>query len=198
MVTKHPPTISRYWFTGTGRNCNFPNNRVVVWNDVTNQPETEISINTPILSFKVSTPKVLVILCARKLFVYDLPEIKLRHSLDLNYSKISYQLVHAEPYLCYQPLDMGQVSTEICSNIPRRVHRFPTHSRRPSPAISQQGGYILAVSLTGVVVKLFDSSTGNLVQEYRRGLPANAFFLKFSSRDRWLIYGTDDGSVHIF
>lgn len=195
-----PPPITRYWITGTGRNSTFPNNRVVVWNDTTNQPDTEISINTPILSFKLIEAKVLAILCARKLFIYDLPQIKLRTSIDINYSKVSYQLVGPDPYLCYQPIQMGTETTDIFSQVPRIVHQFATDSttlRRI--AMSNTGNYIATVSYTGVVLKLFKSGDGQLLQEFRRGITSkNITYLGFSSRDQWLICGTDEGSVHLF
>lgn len=195
-----PNTISRYFLIGTGKNTIFPNNRVVIWNDSTNQVETEISINTTIRSLKLVDDQLLAILCARKLFIYDLPSICLRKSIDLLYQKISYQLIDTDPYLCYQPLQLGELTTEIYTNIPNRTHQFPTYSSGLQQiAMSPTGKYIATISHQGVVVKLFNSLNGELIKEFRRGLVSKEIsFLGFSTLDKWIICGTVEGSVHLF
>ena len=144
--------------------------------------------------------KSLAILCTRKLFIYELPSINLITTVDIPYYRISYQIIDRNPYICYQPLQLGDMTTEIYSQIPHRKHRFLTGSSELQQiAISETGKYITTTSTQGIVIKLYNCLDGKLLQEFRRGLVAKTVsYLGFSSRDNWLICGTVDGSVHFF
>ncbi|KAJ3092702.1 WD repeat domain phosphoinositide-interacting protein 3 [Physocladia obscura] len=68
-----------------------------------------------------------------------------------------------------------------------------------SIAISRIGTLLCTASTSGTLVRVFDTTTRQLVHEFRRGSePATVYSINFSLDDRWVCVGSDRGTVHVF
>ena len=66
-------------------------------------------------------------------------------------------------------------------------------------ALSLQGTLLATTSEKGTLVRVFDTKSGSLLHEFRRGAnPANIFCINFNQDSSMLCVASDHGTVHIF
>ena len=65
--------------------------------------------------------------------------------------------------------------------------------------LNVQGSKVATASTKGTLIRVFDSNTGNILTELRRGSqPANIFCVNFNSDSSLLCVASDHGTIHIF
>jgi WD repeat-containing protein 45 len=65
--------------------------------------------------------------------------------------------------------------------------------------LNQQGTLLATASVKGTLVRVFDTHTGRIIRELRRGADmAIIYSISFSADGRWLCVGSDKGTVHIY
>jgi len=66
-------------------------------------------------------------------------------------------------------------------------------------ALNLDGTLLATTSEKGTLIRVFDTATGEPVQELRRGVDkAEIYSLCFSSDSKWLACSSDKGTIHIF
>lgn len=66
-------------------------------------------------------------------------------------------------------------------------------------ALSLQGNRLATASEKGTLVRVFETRSGNLLYEFRRGAnPANIYCINFNQDSSMLCVASDHGTVHIF
>jgi len=66
-------------------------------------------------------------------------------------------------------------------------------------ALNSQGTRLATASEKGTLIRIFDTSSGVLISELRRGAqPASIYCLNFNSDSSLLCAASDHGTVHIF
>lgn len=66
-------------------------------------------------------------------------------------------------------------------------------------ALNFDGKRLATASEKGTIIRIFDTETGDKLQEVRRGADqADIYSLAFSERSKWLACSSDKGTIHIF
>ncbi|RHN48929.1 putative transcription factor WD40-like family [Medicago truncatula] len=66
-------------------------------------------------------------------------------------------------------------------------------------ALTLDGQLIATASVKGTLIRIYDTDSGTLLQEVRRGAnAAEIYSLAFSSTAQWLAVSSDKGTVHVF
>lgn len=77
---------------------------------------------------------------------------------------------------------------------------IPAHTSPLSSLTLNQPGTMLATSsVKGTLIRIFDTQSGRITRELRRGADTAVIYsVAFSSDSRWLCCGSDKGTVHIY
>lgn len=102
------------------------------------------------------------------------------------------------PIVVFPAITMGYVNISdrgVMTNRIIRAHK----SEIIAVAINTLGTSIATASCKGTVIRLWDTETGALQFEFRRGSnPTTITCLNYSSDGRWLFAGSGRGTIHIF
>ncbi|CAM9262720.1 unnamed protein product [Chrysoparadoxa australica] len=185
---------------GGGRSPRWPQNRVMIWDDHQNRCIGELSFRGEVKAVRLRRDRVVVAL-AQKVYVYRFSDLKL---LDqINTSKNDAGLLA----LCADSANMvlacpgayrGHVNVELYDL--RKSTLIPAHeSELAALSLSADGSKVATASDKGTLIRVFDTSTGMLLQELRRGMDRAAISsICFSPTASHLACCSDRGTVHIF
>ena len=91
------------------------------------------------------------------------------------------------------------IDVAIASSTSSRTSCVAHKSRLSCLQMNPTGTLIASASVTGTIIRVFDSQTSTKVHEFRRGLQhANISSLLFGLSDSLLLAGSSSGTVHIF
>lgn len=115
-------------------------------------------------------------------------------SKSINYSLLAYPSSSTVGKVTILNIDnIGILSSS--SDITYDAHKSPLACLQ----LNVEGTFIATASITGTLIRVFDTRTGIKISEYRRGIHhALITSLLFCSFDPVLIVGSSTGTVHIF
>jgi WD40 repeat protein len=94
------------------------------------------------------------------------------------------------------------VSDQPISNIIRTLQTslIAAHTTPLSSITLNHSGTMLATtSAKGTLIRVFDTASGRIIRELRRGADhANIYSVAFSTDSKWLCCGSDKGTVHVY
>ncbi|KAG5182179.1 WD40-repeat-containing domain protein [Tribonema minus] len=185
---------------GGGRNPRYPPNKVMIWDDHQNRCIGELSFRSEVKAVKLRRDRVVVAL-AHKIYVYRFSDLKL---LDqINTIKNESGLLALCPdssnmVLACPGISRGHVNVELYDT--RKSTLVPAHeSDLAQLALNSDGSLVATASDKGTLIRVFDTSSGALVQELRRGMDrADITSICFNQTSSYLACCSDRGTVHIF
>ena len=196
---------------GGGRNPRFQPHKVILWDDRHPRPIAELSFRTAVKSVRLRRDLVAVTIDG-KVYVYRFSDLALLdHYETTSNPRGLCSLSGGERAVLVCPgLQAGKILvvfldpklTEASSSTACRLKTtIITAHETPLAAlgISFDGSRIASASEKGTLVRVFDSSTGDQTQEFRRGVDrADIYCLCFSMACEWLAVSSDKGTVHLF
>jgi WD40 repeat protein len=185
---------------GGGRNPRYPPNKVMIWDDHQNRCIGELSFRSEVRAVKLRRDRVVVVL-EYKIYVYNFADLKLVDHIETIQN--SKGLCALCPYssntvLVCPGLQKGHVRCELYDQ--KKTTLIEAHEAALACfALNFDGTRLATASETGTLIRIFDTQTGNPLQELRRGADrAEIFSIAFSSTAQWLATSSDKGTVHIF
>uniref|UniRef100_A0A7S2CSM6 WD repeat domain phosphoinositide-interacting protein 3 n=1 Tax=Octactis speculum TaxID=3111310 RepID=A0A7S2CSM6_9STRA len=185
---------------GGGRNPKFPNNIVKIWDDHQNRAIGELMFRSEVKAVKLRRDRVVVVLL-HKIYVYRFTDLKLLDQIPTLKNPrglIALCPDSAHVVLACPGVTKGHVRVQLYDI--EKSHLIPAHeSELAQIALNLKGTLLATASDKGTLIRVFDTSTGTIQQELRRGMDrAVIYCLTFNNTSEFLACSSDKGTAHIF
>lgn len=186
-------------FVGNVDKGTYPNNKLIIWDDLKAANIGEITFKTKILNI-IITKEVLIVICEKQIFIYNFLNLTIIKTIDTgNNSKglctISYD---DNNYLAYPSINTGQICitksrSDYLNIIQAHINQIEIFE------FDSSGKYIVSASEKGTLLRIFSIESGELLKELRRGSDqVQIVDLKFSPNNKYLLCSSHRGTIHIF
>ncbi|KAF9534809.1 WD40-repeat-containing domain protein [Crepidotus variabilis] len=211
---------------GGGRSPLYPPNKVIVWNDTLGKEAAELEFRERVRGL-VCRRGWLAVSLRRRVVVFQISDGGLSwHGawdtcdnprglvamasapyatlLAIAGHQIGHvQLIHLPP--CPPPTPRGPPPSSLPRKPPPQPSKHPVSiiaahtSALATLSIPISGRLLATTSVRGTLVRVWDSSTGKLVREFRRGTDkAEIYGVAFRPDEQELCVWSDKGTVHVF
>jgi WD40 repeat protein len=186
---------------GGGTNPRYPPNKVMIWDDHQNRCIGELSFRSEVKAVKLRRDRVVVVL-EHKIYVYDFSHLKLLDHIETIANVKGLCALCPDPsntVLVCPGLQKGYLRIELYDI--KRMSLISAHDGNLGCfALSFDGKLLATASEKGTLIRIWDTSTGEKIQELRRGADhAEIQSICFSPKTcSWLAVSSDKGTIHIF
>ncbi|KAK9477569.1 WD40-repeat-containing domain protein [Lipomyces japonicus] len=187
---------------GGGRTPKYPQNTVIIWDDLKNMAAISLDFYLPVLSVLLSRTRIVVCL-KTKIYVYTFSSPPVRLSVYETSDNPQGICALQNNILVFPGFTEGHI--QIVDLSPQgqerslvsivRAHK----SKIKCLAISHDGSLIASASETGTIIRIHVSSNTALFHEFRRGIDrAEIHSLSFSPNSNRLALLSDKDTLHVF
>jgi len=185
---------------GGGAYPRFPPYKVMIWDDHQNRCIGELSFRSDVKAVKLRRDRVVVVL-EHKIYVYNFADLKLVDHIETikNPAGLCALCPYASNTVLVCPgLQKGHVRVELYDM--KKTTIIPAHETSLACfALNHDGTRLATASEKGTLIRTYDTATGNLLQELRRGADrAEIYSICFSPNTQWLAVSSNHGTIHIF
>jgi WD40 repeat protein len=185
-------------FVGRVEKGPYPNNKLIVWDDVAQEVVSEISYPDKVISFH-ATRKYIYVQTEKKLYIYQLNTLLLVKQIDTVQSPV-FSVAECETHntVVYPSSQLGHidilnVDTGDISTI------YAHYGTIEVICVSHDGKYIATASDKGTIVRMYSVDTRDILHEFRRGIEyVRITQLLFHPSGRILLASSDRGSIHLY
>ncbi len=174
--------------------------QVILWDDHQNRCIGELSYRSNVKAVKLRRDVVAVVL-ATKVYLYALSDLKVIDSIDTGPNEKGLCALcpsAAAPVLVCPGMQKGHIRVELYDI--KKTTVIKAHEGDVACfALSADGTRVATASEKGTLIRIFDTHSGKLLQEVRRGSErAEIYSIAFNNTGQWLAVSSDRGTVHIF
>jgi len=185
---------------GGGDNPRYPPNKVMIWDDHQNKCIGELSFRQKVIACKLRRDRVVVALLSR-VYVYRFSDLALLDQFNtLNNPKglLALSPDSSSTVLACPSITRGHVRVELYDA--RKSTLIPAHEAELGAiALNLSGTHLATSSEKGTLVRVFDTGSGQMLKELRRGTErAEIQSIAFNSESTFVACSSDKGTVHIF
>lgn len=184
---------------GGGKNPKYSPNKVMIWDDYQNKCIAELECRSEVKGVKIRRDRIVVVM-DEQVFVYNFSDLKLLQQYrTCNNPKGLCALSSGEKTVLACPAEeAGTVRIELYDL--NTQHEIQAHNGPLSQICLSIDGKLLATSsIKGTLIRVFDTATGQKLQEFRRGADrAEIYSLAFSKNLKYICFCSDKGTGHIF
>jgi len=174
-----------------GNDDNHPNNKLLIWDDMSNHIIMNIEFSSKILYLCSKTDKLLI-KTINKIYIYTFENMQLLEEYSCNFEPYAFN----SKFLVYPNIQMGYIN--IITNQFNKI--IKVHNNHISQiAISYDGKLIATTSTIGTIIRIWSTHTFKLVKEIRRGMEqCKIQNLKFHPSQNTLLVTSNKDTVHIY
>ena len=185
---------------GGGRNPRYPPNKVMIWDDHQNRCIGELSFRSEVKAVRMSRERVVVVL-EYKIYVYNFADLNLLHTIETISNPRGLCALCADSRSCVlacSGLQKGHVRIELF-DITRTTLVAAHESTLSCLALNLDGTRLATASQRGTLVRLWDTRSGQRLQEAGRGAEAAEIqSIAFSHDNLFMLVSSDHGTIHLF
>ena len=173
---------------------------MLLWDDTTCSVVGERSFPTTIIAIRMRRDRLVVVL-EHSVHVFNLLDLALlgvfeTYANSRGVVALSYHASNS--VLAISGTTKGSVRVELFNDNKTTLilaHKSPLHL----VSLNAEGSLLATASEKGTLIRLFNSHTGELLTELRRGSEkCTLYSVAFSSTSHWLLASSDRGTVHVF
>jgi len=188
---------------GGGKNSCYPSNKVCIWDDLKKKTVIELEFSSDVKSVRLRRDRIVVVLESMiKVFTFTSSPTQL-HIFDTSpnpsglcsLSPSSNNSLLALPGPKTGHIQLVDLATTDAPPLDIAAH----DSAVASITLNIQGTRLATASTKGTLIRVFETVSGNILTELRRGSqPATIFCINFNSDSSLLCVASDHGTIHIF
>lgn len=187
---------------GGGSNPKFPQNKLVIWDDLKSKPALSLEFLSPVLNVLLSRTKIVVVL-QNKVHVYAFSSPPSRISTTDTADNPHGIAAFSGDTVVFPSRTPGQIQVVDLSQEGQarnlvsiiRAHKSPVRC----VALSADGSVVASCSDNGTLVRLHSTTNTALLHEFRRGLDrAVVYNMAFSPSGSRLAVLSDKNTMHVF
>eukprot|EP00002_Diphylleia_rotans_P040320 TRINITY_DN9529_c0_g1_i1.p1 TRINITY_DN9529_c0_g1~~TRINITY_DN9529_c0_g1_i1.p1 ORF type:complete len:351 (+),score=66.11 TRINITY_DN9529_c0_g1_i1:61-1113(+) len=191
---------SIFAIVGGGKNPWAALNKVMVWDDQQKKVVAELEFRSQVKSVRLRRDRIIVVL-ENKVFIYNFTDLKLLQQIVTveNPKGLCCVSTDASAYVLACPgLQKGYVHIELYDT--KKVVVISAHDNNlTAMALNQEGTKLATASEVGTLLRIFNTQTGELIQELRRGMEKTVICsLSFSFDTKFICVSSVKGTVHVF
>lgn len=185
---------------GGGKTPKYSPNKVIIWDDHQSKVVSELRFTSYVGNVKLKREKLIVV-CEHKIYVFNLMNFKNIDTIDTFENSKGLIAINPDPLstvIAYPDKSQGVVRVKFYE---RELSQVITahESNIACLAINFEGTLLATASDKGTLIRIFNTFSGNLLQEVRRGTEkATIYYITFNNTSTLLASTSDRGTVHIF
>ncbi|BFZ63860.1 WD repeat domain phosphoinositide-interacting protein 3 [Saitoella coloradoensis] len=195
---------------GGGRNPKYPQNKAIIWDDQKRKPIFEIEFKSEVKAVRLRRDRIVVVLESRvHVYSFTTPPQKL-HTFETTPNLRGLCALSTASSdmgtLAFPGRSAGQLQIASLPPSPDstpKINLIQAHASGLSClAMSDDGSRLATASETGTLIRVWNTATGGLITELRRGLDrAEIYSIAFSPSggdSQKLCVSSDKGTIHVF
>ncbi|ESW08392.1 hypothetical protein PHAVU_009G041700 [Phaseolus vulgaris] len=185
---------------GSVANSHYPPNKVLIWDDYQSRCMGVFTFRSEVRGVKLRRDRIVIVL-EHKIYVYNFTDLKLLHQIETlaNPRGLCCLSHHSNTFVLACPgLNKGQVRVEHFGlNVTKLISAHD--SQIACLTLTLDGLLLATASITGTLIRIFNTMDGTQLQEVRRGADrAEINSIAFSPNVQWLAASSDKCTVHVF
>ena len=189
--------------SGGGEKPKYPLTHVIMYDDHKGKPVAQLQVGHRIKNIKANSKRLFVV-GKNKIFVFkteDLSNVGNFESYEDDEEGICSLadskdiIVFAYPSRTEGYINIMRIKDKITD-----IRSFFLHNKKIACIeLNKKGDRLLSSSIGGTLIRLFDTNTGDILDDFKRGNDkAQIYSLCFSSDDKFICCSSDKGTIHIF
>ena len=184
------------------KECEYPNDKLIIWDDSQNKNISEIKLSAEILNVKIKTDIIIASTIDNYLYIIELSSLDIKNIFNIYENSkglfaISLDdktLVLAFPYEHCGYVKIKNFNNKI--NVPH-INAHDTNISYLS--LNNEGNLLATSSQRGTLIRIFCTFNGELIQELRRGAKSSIIhYITFDLKNTFLACSSSNKTVHIF
>jgi hypothetical protein len=185
---------------GGGRTPRYPPHKVMIWDDHQNRCIGELSFRAEVKAVRLRRDRVVVAL-ERRVYIYNFADLTLVDHVETADNPRGLCAVSPSPthnVLACPGVQKGHVRVELYDQ--RKTTLIAAHEAALAClALNGAGTRLATASEKGTLIRVYDTATGDLLQELRRGADkADIHCLAFNVGSSMLACTSEKGTCHMF
>jgi len=183
---------------GGGKSPRYSANKLVLWDDHKQKEISEMRFMSSVKNVKMKKDRIFAV-TEDKIYVFNFNTLELFDSLETKNNKkgiISISIIGN--IIAYPHTEMGKVKIKDYdkqNEISITAHKGPINFLQ----LNREGTILATASDKGTLIRLFNTATGDNIQELRRGTEnAEIYSIAFDETNRFLAVSSDRKTIHIF
>ncbi len=179
----------------------YPPNKVQIWDDLKPGVIADLEFRTPVKNVKIRRDRICVALEDR-VMIYNFVDLRLLGEIPTMANPSGLLAISPDGNLIVicPGNDVGLLHIESFDTPTHQTHMLRAHNGPlRNIVISCDGSMVATASDKGTIVRVFDTKSGVLLHELRRGIDqTNITSIAFNSINTHLALVSDKGTVHVY
>ena len=177
---------------GGGKSPRYSANKLVLWDDHKQKEISEMRFMSSVRNVKMKKDRIFAV-TEDKIYVFNFNTLELIDTLETKNNK--------KGIISISVIDNGDIGKVKIKNYDKQTdisiqaHKGPINFLQ----LNKDGSILATASDKGTLIRLFNTATGEIIQELRRGTEnAEIYSIAFDDTNRFLAVSSDRKTIHIF